>query len=108
MAQLRRDYQQFIDRDAEVIAIGPEKVKPLADYWRNEKIPFIGIPDPAHTIAKKFGQEVNLLKMGRMPALFVIDKGGKIHLEHHGASMSDIPSNEHVLSLLDELNEESS
>jgi peroxiredoxin len=107
MAQLRRDYQQFIDRDAEVIAVGPEKAKSLADYWRSRKIPFIGIPDPAHTIAKKFGQEVNVLKMGRMPALFVIDRDGKIRLEHHGASMSDIPPNEQILSLLDELNEES-
>jgi peroxiredoxin len=106
MAQLRQDYQQFIDRDAEVIAVGPENTKQLSDYWRSKKIPFIGIPDPAHTIAKKFGQEVNLLKMGRLPALFVIDKNGMIRLEHHGASMSDIPPNKQVLARLDELNEE--
>jgi len=105
MAQLRQDYQQFIDRDAEVIAVGPENARLLSDYWRSEKIPFIGIPDPAHTIAKKFGQEVSLPKLGRMPALFVIDKDGRIRYEHHGASMRDIPSNKHILSLLDELNE---
>jgi peroxiredoxin len=107
MAQLRRDYQQFVDRDAEVIAVGPESAKALTDYWLSEKIPFIGIPDPAHSIANMFGQEVKLLKMGRMPALIVIDKEGKIRYEHYGESMSDIPSNEGILSLLADINKES-
>ena len=104
--QLRQDYQQFVDHNSEVIAVGPENAKSLSAYWRREKIPFIGIPDPAHIIAKQFGQEVNPFKMGRMPALIVIDKEGRIRYEHYGASMSDIPSNEHILSLLDELNKE--
>ena len=106
MAQLRQDYQQFIDRDAEVIAVGPENSKTLSGYWLREKIPFIGIPDPAHTIAKLFGQEVNLLKMGRMPALMVIDKDGKIRYEHYGASARDIPLDKDILRLVDELNKE--
>ena len=103
---MRRDYQKFIDRQAEVIAVGPESARAFSDFWQTHKMPFTGIPDPRHIIAKLFGQKVNLLKMGRMPALMVIDKEGKMRYQHYGDSMSDIPSNQEVLSLLDNLNKE--
>ncbi len=106
MAQLRQGYQKFVDRQAEVIAVGPERDNVFADFWHNEEMPFPGLPDPTHTIADMYGQEVNLLKLGRMPALVVVDKEGRIRYRHHGNSMSDIPSNETVLSLLDDLNRE--
>ena len=67
-------------------------------------MPFVGIADPEHVIAKMYGQKVNLLKMGRMPALAVIDKEQKIRFMHYGSSMSDIPQDEVIFSLLDELN----
>jgi len=107
MAQLRQDYQKFVERHAEVIAVGPEDTKTFSNFWRSEKMPFIGIPDPQHAIAKLFGQKVNLLKMGRMPALMVIDREGKIHYQHYGDSMSDIPADKEILSLLDDFNKES-
>jgi peroxiredoxin Q/BCP len=106
-AQLRQDYQEFIDRDAEVIVVGTEKAKSFSDYWGSEKIPFIGIPDPAHTIAKLFRPEINTQEIDCIPALIVIDKDGKIRYTHYGTSMSEIPSNEDILSLLDDLNKES-
>jgi peroxiredoxin len=104
MAQLREEYSTFIQRQAEIIAIGPEDENTFKEYWQREKMPFPGIADPQHIIAKKYGQEVKLLKMGRMPALFVIDREGLIRFEHHGQSMSDIPENKDVLALLDKLN----
>jgi peroxiredoxin len=106
MAQLRQDYRKFADRQAEVIAIGPEDAKAFADFWASHKMPFPGIPDPQHKIAKLYGQKVNLLKLGRMPALVVIDKRGRLRYGHYGESMSDIPTDEEILSLLDELNKE--
>jgi peroxiredoxin len=107
MAQLRQDYQKFAKLNAEVIAVGPEDTKTFSDFWRSEKMPFIGIPDPGHVIAKLFGQKVNPLKLGRMPALMVIDKEGRIRYQHYGDSMSDIPTDKEILSLLDDLNKES-
>jgi peroxiredoxin Q/BCP len=106
MAQLRQDYQKFTARDAEVIAVGPENPETFARWWRQAKMPFTGIPDPKHTIAKMFGQQVKPLKLGRMPALVVIDKEGKVRYGHYGDSMSDIPSNDDIWSLLDDLNRE--
>jgi peroxiredoxin len=104
MAQLRRDYQEFVKRDAEIIAIGPENKKAFDPWWRAMKMPFPGIPDPIHEIAKLYGQQVRLLRLGRMPELVVVDKNGKMRLKHQGKAMSDIPSNQRVLALLDELN----
>ncbi len=107
MAQLRRDYQEFVKRGAEIIAIGPEGPKAFNAYWHSQKMPFIGIPDPKHRVAELYSQQVKILKLGRMPALIVIDKKGNIRYRHYGNSISDIPKNEDVLSLLDELNKES-
>lgn len=104
MAQLRQDYQEFTKRDAELIAIGPEAAEPFAEWWHREQMPFTGIPDPKHAIAKIYGQQVKPLKFGRMPAMVVIDRESRIRFQHYGESMSDIPSNEKILSLLDDLN----
>ena len=106
MAQLRLDYQRFIERNTKIVAIGPEDAKSFADWWHNNKMPFIGIADPEHIVADKYGQQVKLLKFGRMPAQFVVDKQGRIRYRHYGESMSDISSNEDILRLLDELNKE--
>ena len=105
MAQLRRDYDRFVERDAEIIVIGPENKEAFANYWQKEKLPFMGLPDPKHTILDLYGQEIILLKLGRMPAQVVVDKTGKARYVHYGHSMSDIPSNDEILALLDGLND---
>ncbi len=106
MAQLRRDYDKFTDRGAEVIAVGPEKTKSFAEFWSGHEMPFPGIPDPEHKIAKLYGQQVKPLKLGRMPALIVIDKEGRVRYGHYGDSMSDIPTDEDILAMLDGFNKE--
>ena len=107
MAQLRQDYQQFVARDAEVLVVGPDDQKAFQDYWQKESLPFVGLADPTHTVANRYGQEVNLLKLGRMPALMVIDKAGEVRFQHYAGGMSDIPPNRQVLAVLDGLNKDS-
>lgn len=104
MAQLRQDYSEFTKRDAEVIAIGPEKPDAFARWWEEHEMPFVGLADPDHTVANLYGQEVKLLKLGRMPAQLLIDRQGNIRRKHFGKSMADIVSNNEVLSIIDELN----
>jgi peroxiredoxin len=104
MAQLRQDYQEFVKRDTEILVVGPEKPEAFKEYWEKEQLPFVGLPNPDHSVAKLFGQQVRLLKLGRMPALVVIDKQGRVHYQHHGNSMRDIPENERILNMLDKLN----
>jgi peroxiredoxin Q/BCP len=104
MAQLRQDYPQFVARDMEVVVVGPEDARAFSDYWQKESLPFIGLPDPTHSVLKLYGQEVNLFKLGRMPAQVLIDKAGVARFVHYGHSMSDIPTSEEILALGDEIN----
>ena len=104
MAQLRQDYAQFAARDIEVVVVGPENAQAFADYFAKEALPFIGLPDPTASVLKLYGQEVNLFKLGRMPAQVLIDKAGVARYVHYGHNMSDIPKNEELLALGDEIN----
>jgi peroxiredoxin len=101
---MRDDHQTFVDHGAEILAVGPDKPEQFARYWTNENIHYTGLPDPDHRVARKYRQEVNIFKLGRMPLVCVIDKEGRIRYAHFGASMSDIPSNEVLLGVIDELN----
>ncbi len=104
MAQLRQDYSQFAARDIEVVVVGPEDAKAFARYFKENNLPFIGLPDPTASVLKLYGQEVNLFKLGRMPAQVLIDKQGVARYVHYGHDMSDIPSNAELLALGDEIN----
>jgi peroxiredoxin len=106
MAQLRQDYSSYVERDAEIIALGPDGPKAFQKFWQQEKMPFIGLSDQRSKVGDLFCQEVNLFKLGRMPALFVIDKNGLIRYSHYGNSMSDIPENNEILGVLDNINQE--
>lgn len=106
MAQLRQDYDQFVARGAEIVVVGPEGPAAFRDYWQREKLPFVGLPDPEHAVLKRYGQEVKLFKFGRMPAQVIVDRQGLARYVHYGHDMSDIPANEELLELLDELNRE--
>jgi peroxiredoxin len=104
MAQMRQNYPQFVARDIEIVVVGPEDANAFADYFRKEFLPFIGLPDPKASVLKLYGQEVNLFKLGRMPAQVLIDKAGVARYVHYGHNMSDIPKNEELLALGDEIN----
>jgi peroxiredoxin len=69
-------------------------------------MPFVGIPDPNHNIAKLYNQEIRVFYGGRLPAMVVIDKDFKIRASYMSGSPSDIPSDDEVFSLLDNLNKE--
>ena len=105
MAQLRQDYDQFVARDIEVIVVGPEDAKAFTKYFTKERLPFIGLPDPKASVLKLYGQEVNIFKLGRMPAQVLIDKAGIARYVHYGHNMSDIPPNAELLALGDEINQ---
>lgn len=105
MAQLRQDYEEFRKRQAVVIILGPDDSQAFASYWEKHNLPFIGLPDPKASVLKLYGQEVNLFKLGRMPAQVIVDKAGVARFVHYGHSMSDIPENAELFALLDTLEE---
>ena len=104
MAQLRQDHAEFVQRQTEVIVVGPENAQAFQAYWQQHALPFIGLPDPNASVLKLYGQEVNLFKLGRMPAQVIVDKAGVARFVHYGHTMADIPENAELFSLLDQIN----
>jgi peroxiredoxin Q/BCP len=103
LARLRDEYRQFTSRGVEILAVGPNDVNTFKRYWVDEKIPFVGLPDPDHAVARLYRQEVNLFKLGRMPLNCILDAKGYVRFVHYGASMRDIPSNQELWQVIDEL-----
>jgi peroxiredoxin Q/BCP len=103
MAQLRHDYSEFEARDVAVVVVGPEDAAAFARYFEQESLPFIGLPDPRHSVLKLYGQQVHLFKLGRMPAQVLVDKAGIARYVHYGHDMTDIPENAELLALADEI-----
>lgn len=104
MAQLRQDYAEFESRNTRIVVVGPEQPEAFIDYFSKNDLPFTGLPDPSASVLKLYGQEVNLFKLGRMPAQVIVDRAGVVRFVHYGHSMSDIPENSELFGLLDEIN----
>ena len=106
MAQLRLDHKKFLEADTVILVIGPETPSAYKAYFKKEELPFVGLPDPEHKVLKLFGQKVNLFKLGRMPGQMIVDITGNVRFIHYGHDMTDIPSNEEILELLQKINAE--
>ena len=106
MTQLRQDYQEFVIRKTRVVVVGPEGPQAFKTYWKQYNLPFTGLPDPHASVLKLFGQEVNLFKLGRMPAQVIVDLDGIARFVHYGHTMTDIPENFELFEILDQLNNE--
>ena len=100
MAQLRQDYHKFEQANIEIVVVGPEPAFIFRTFWANNNLSFIGLSDPKHTVLKQYGQEVNLFKLGRLPAQVLIDHNGIVRFAHYGKSMADIPDTETILDSL--------
>ena len=100
---MRDHYGDFNSRNAEIITVGPDPMDSFKEYWEKENIPYIGLSDPDHSVARLYRQEIILFKAGRMPLNCVVDKDGRIRYIHFGSNMTDIPDNEIFLSVIDRL-----
>jgi peroxiredoxin Q/BCP len=101
---MRDHYDDFTSRNAEIITVGPDSIDAFKEYWTSENIPYFGLSDLDHTVARLYRQEIVLFKAGRMPLNCVIDMNGRIRYIHFGANMTDIPDNEIFLNVIDQLN----
>lgn len=106
MAQLRQDYDKFVARNTVILVIGPENSAKFTSFFTENDLPFMGLPDPKASVLKRYGQEVSLFKLGRMPAQVLVDREGVARFVHYGHNMSDIPANDELLALIDEMNQE--
>lgn len=72
-------------------------------FWHDHQLPFPGLPDVNRSVSKLYKQEVNLFKLGRMPLNTVVDREGVIRFIHYGKSMADIPDNDTLLDVIDQI-----
>lgn len=100
---MRLDFDKFRGRKVPIAVIAPHDSLRVKTFWEEEGLPFIGIPDPDGNLGKLYGQEWNPLKLGRMPALFIVDQQGKIAFAHYGKNMADIPADEDILNIIESL-----
>ena len=104
MAQLRHDYSQFVDRDVEIVVVGPEDARAFSKYWQRTRSPSSCLPDPHIQRAQALRAGGQPVQVRRMPAQVFIDKAGVARFVHYGHNAPDIPKNEEVLALADEIN----
>jgi len=98
---MRDDFERFRERKAAVAVIVPHDARRVKEFWEEENLPFTAIPDPDGNLGRLYGQQWKALKLGRMPAVFIVDTEGKIAFAHYGENMADIPSDEDLLAVLE-------
>lgn len=103
MMQLHKGYKKFEDKQTIIVVIGPDDASSFKKYWQDNGLEFYGIPDEKHSVLKMYGQQVDLFKLGRMPAQMLVDKQGILRYVHYGHSMQDIPKNSEIFQLIDKL-----
>lgn len=103
-AHLRKEYETFRELNAELFPIlvddKDNAIKMENKYARKYPIYY----DEEKTVANMLNQEVKLLKLGRLPALLILDPENVIRYAYYGDSMSDIPENEQLFEILRKIN----
>ena len=107
-AQVRsfaKDKEQFEQLDTIIYPILVDKLEnaiKMEQKYAKEEFPIYY--DNNKEVVKKLHQEFKIRKLGRMPALFIVDKEGIIQYAYYSDSMSDIPKNKALFEVLEKLN----
>jgi len=97
---MRDDHEKFTAAGATIVAVARHTPEQMREYWTENKLPYIGVPDLKAELGELYKQQWKALKLGLMPAMFVVDAKGKIAFAHYSKGMSDIPSNQTVLKTI--------
>lgn len=98
--KLAKWHPEFVEADAEIIAVGPDQPGDFQKFFAEHRIAFPGIPDPEHVLADTYGQEVKWWKLGRLPAQFLISPPGVVRFSEYSRSMAAITPPEELLALV--------
>ncbi len=104
VARLAKDLDKFEQLNTELYTITVdrfENARRLELKYAKGKFPIYF--DKDHSVAKLLHQEVKFLKLGRLPAVLIVDKEGIIRWAYYGNSLRDIPKNETIFEILEKL-----
>ena len=103
-AKLRKDLEKFEELDGylyTILADRESNAKKMEEKYARRYPVFY---DKTKDVVNLLNQEVIALKLGRMPALLIVDKKGIIQYAYYSDSMQDIPENETILEVLRKIN----
>lgn len=106
MARLHAERESIRSRGAEIVVVGPDSAGAFRRHWQSNDFDLVGIPDPERRILRKYGQQVKLMRLGRLPATVIVGSDGLVRFVHYGGSMMDIPEVPVLLAELDRLNQD--
>lgn len=100
---MRDDHDRFTALGAEILALSAERVGAAAAYLRSHPMPFPTLVDEDHAVFDAYDVTSRLASLGQRPALFVVDADGVVRFSHVGTQQWQIPPDEQVLALLEDL-----
>jgi peroxiredoxin len=102
---LREHHDEFVRRDAQVLAIAPSGFgnDPGKFLGKHGEFPFPLLIDADHAVFDRYDVVKKLLSLGQRPALFVIDRDGRVAYNQVGTQQTNIPSIDETLAELDKL-----
>ena len=98
--RLGDDFEKFKEFNAVLFAILPDDFENARKFEADFAKKFPIYYDAKKKVNKMLRQEVKPLKLGRMPALLIINKKGIIKYAYYSDSMEDIPANEELFEVL--------
>jgi peroxiredoxin Q/BCP len=97
---LQSNYQQFQERQTEIIALAVQDVAQAQNMVQITGVSYPILADPDHRVADAY-KVYNLLGDGvATPAVFIIDKAGQIVWSYIGQNVNDRPSSQTILENL--------
>jgi len=96
-----KDLEQFKKLETELYIITAdrfENARRLEVAYLKKKIPIYF--DTKHEIVTLLKQDVKILRLGRLPAILIVDKQGTVQYAYYGSSFLDIPSNRELIRTL--------
>lgn len=97
---MRDQHATFEAAGASVAVVVRERPERLRGHWAGLRLPFVCVPDPDGRIAASWGQQWRLLRLGRLPAQFVVARDGRVAFAHYARHMADIVPNEGILAIV--------
>lgn len=102
--RLKNDLEKIEAFDGYLLAVLAEREKNAKKMEELYTQTYPVFYDKSKKVVNMLKQEVIAKKLGRMPALLVVDKKGIIQYAYFSDSMKDIPENEVILEVLRKIN----
>ena len=100
---MRDEHARFETAGAPVAVVVRERSERLRGHWASLRLPFVCVPDPDGRIAAAWGQQWRLVRLGRLPAQFVVARDGRVAFAHYSRDMTDIVSEAVILDVVQRL-----